>query len=70
MMIGRRIDLVDMAREACAGMTELQRLSFAIELANGASQRGSAPYLRRLERLAHEARVLVEGADFAHEETA
>jgi hypothetical protein len=39
-MIGRSIELVEMAREACAGMTEAQRLAFAIELVNGAQQRG------------------------------
>ncbi len=51
-------------------MTEVQRLAFAIELVNGAAQRGSAPHLRRLESLARDARSLVEGADFAHEEQA
>ncbi len=58
-MIGKRVEPIAMARDACAGMTEQQRLAFATELLNSATSPQSQRQLRCVETVAREARIAI-----------
>ncbi len=58
-MIGKRVEPIAMARGACAGMTEQQRLAFATELLNSATSPRSQLQLKRAETVAREARIAI-----------
>jgi hypothetical protein len=62
-MIGTRILPAQMADDACAAMTEPQRMAFSIQLVSKATERSSALPLRRLEQLSRDIRIDLERAD-------
>lgn len=59
-MTDRHTIQATMARDACAGMTEAERVSLAIELVNGVDLPASAAHLRRLARLAKHTAIALE----------
>lgn len=66
-MAMKQINPVVMARDACAAMTEPQRIAFAIELTCAAHEPSSAFHLVRLSRAAEAAATDLARADFEKE---